>query len=38
MTGGLILSEIHDVLINNPQDGDVLKYNAALGVWQNGQP
>ena len=38
MTAGLILSEIHDVLINNPQDGDVLKYNAALGVWQNGQP
>ena len=35
---GFDLAEIHDVLINNPQDGDVLKYNAALGVWQNGQP
>jgi hypothetical protein len=38
MTGGLTLSEIHDVQINNPQNGDVLKYNSALGIWQNGQP
>ena len=38
MTNGWDLAEIHDVLIQNPQDGDVLKYNSALGVWQNGQP
>ena len=38
MTNGLDLVEIHDVQIIDPQDGDVLKYNAALGIWQNGQP
>jgi hypothetical protein len=38
MTTGLTLSEIHDVQINNPQNGDVLKYNSSLGIWQNGQP
>ena len=38
MNGGLTLSEIHDVQINNPQNGDVLKYNSSLGIWQNGQP
>jgi hypothetical protein len=35
---GFELNEIHNVLISNPQNGDVLKYNSSLGLWQNGQP
>lgn len=27
-----------NVLITNPQDGDVLKYSASAGVWRNQQP
>lgn len=33
---GFELDELHNVLITNPQDGDALKYNAALGLWVNG--
>lgn len=29
------LSALADVLITNPQDGDILKYNAATGLWKN---
>jgi hypothetical protein len=32
------LGRITDVLITNPQDGDVLTYNAAGGYWVNQQP
>jgi hypothetical protein len=35
---GLDIAELCDVKITDPQDGDVLKYNAALGIWENGQP
>ena len=28
----------HNVQINNPQDGDILKYNATLKIWYNTQP
>jgi hypothetical protein len=36
--GNFHLEWLHDVQINNPQNGDVLKYNSSLGLWQNGQP
>lgn len=29
---------IADVLITNPQNGQVLKYNSALGKWTNQNP
>ena len=32
------LSELHDVQITNPQNNDILKYNAAGGYWYNTQP
>jgi hypothetical protein len=32
---GFELEELHNVSISNPQDGDVLKYNAATGLWVN---
>jgi len=32
------LSEVQDVLITDPQDGDVLTYDAAQGLWVNQQP
>lgn len=35
---GFEIDELHDVLIVNPQDGDVLTYNASLGLWMNTQP
>lgn len=35
---GYELDELHNVLITNPQNGDVLKYNASTGVWYNTQP
>lgn len=37
MKNGEYLTEIHDVKIDplTLADGDVLKYNAALGVWEN---
>lgn len=37
-TFGETLSQLHDVQIENPQNGDVLKYNAAGGYWYNTQP
>jgi hypothetical protein len=27
-----------EVEITDPQDGDILKYNAATGTWYNTQP
>ena len=32
------LNRITDVLITNPQDGDVLTYDSAQGLWVNQQP
>lgn len=37
-TFGSLLSENEQVSITNPQDGDVLKYNATTGLWTNQQP
>ena len=37
-TFGESLSELHDVRISNPQDGQVLKYNGAGGYWYNATP
>jgi hypothetical protein len=37
-TFGETLSELHDVRITNPQNGDVLKYNSAGGYWYNSAP
>ena len=35
---GFELNELHNVLITNPQNNDVLKYDSATGLWKNGQP
>jgi hypothetical protein len=35
---GYELDELHNVLISNPQNGDVLKYSASAGLWRNQQP
>lgn len=35
---GYELDELHNVLISNPQNGDVLKYDSVSGLWKNGQP
>lgn len=35
---GYELDELHNVKIINPQNGDVLKYQASTGVWVNVQP
>lgn len=35
---GYELGELHDVLISNPQNGQVLKYNASAGYWYNANP
>lgn len=35
---GYELDELHNVRITNPQNGDILKYDSALGIWKNGQP
>jgi hypothetical protein len=32
---GYELDELHNVKITTPADGDVLTYDAALGVWKN---
>lgn len=32
---GYELEELHNVKITDPQDNDVLKYNASLGLWVN---
>lgn len=33
---GYELDELHNVKITNPQDGQVLKYQASTGLWING--
>ena len=33
---GLELGELHDVLLDSPSNGQVLKYDAAQGLWING--
>ena len=33
---GLELEELHNVSITTPTDGQVLKYEAATGLWKNG--
>lgn len=35
---GETLSQLHDVRVSNPQNGDVLKYNSAGGYWYNSTP
>lgn len=35
---GYELDELHNVAISNPQDGQVLKYEAASGLWKNAAP
>ena len=35
---GYELEELHNVLITNPQNGQVLKYNSTLGLWVNSNP
>lgn len=35
---GYELDELHNVLITDPQDGDILKYNGTTHVWYNTQP
>lgn len=35
---GYELEELHNVKITNPQDGDVLKYQASTGLWINAAP
>ena len=35
---GLELDELHNVLITDPQNGDILKYNSSTKVWYNTQP
>lgn len=37
ISGGSTIG-LSDVLISNPQNGDVLKYNASLQKWINQQP
>jgi hypothetical protein len=32
---GYELDELHNVLISSPVDGDLLRYNAGLEVWEN---
>lgn len=35
VSNGWELDELHNVLITNPQNGQSLKYNSALGLWTN---
>lgn len=37
-TFGETLNQLHNVNISNPQNGDVLKYNATTRVWYNAAP
>lgn len=37
-TFGSLLSENEEVLITNPQDGDILVYQASTGLWVNQAP
>lgn len=36
IANGWELEELHNVKITNPQDGQVLKYQASSGLWVNG--
>lgn len=38
VNNGVELDELHNVLISNPQDGQVLKYEASTGLWKNANP
>lgn len=35
---GFEVEELHNAKITNPQDGDVLKYQASTGMWINSRP
>jgi hypothetical protein len=35
---GIILDDIHDVLISSPSNNDVLQYNSVSGAWENSAP
>lgn len=35
---GYELDELHNVSITNPQNGQVLKYDSATGLWKNATP
>lgn len=35
---GFEIEELHNVKIDNPQDGQVLKYQASTGMWINSNP
>lgn len=38
VVNGFELEELHNVLITNPQDGQVLKYQASTSLWINAAP
>lgn len=38
ITNGFELEELHNVKIENPQDGQVLKYQASTDLWINAAP
>lgn len=38
ISNGWEIDELHDVNITNPQNNDVLTYNAGTGIWTNQQP
>lgn len=38
VVNGYELDELHNVKITNPQDGQVLKYQASTGLWINATP
>ena len=38
VVNGYELDELHNVKITNPQDGQVLKYQASTGLWINAAP
>ena len=34
----LSINHLQNVVITNPQNGDVLKYDSTLAIWYNTQP
>ena len=38
VVNGFELDELHNVKITNPQDGQVLKYQASTQLWINAAP
>jgi trimeric autotransporter adhesin len=36
--GASVLDDLTDVTVTDPQDGDILEYDDALGEWVNGAP